>query len=116
MSKPTYGEMRTRAERVYDAEVKESVLAGLAVLQAAWGDGWVERINCATLDLASESRCVLGQLYGDYESGCAALAEEDLDDDWGTYYGFNTYGNMEELDDAWHAVLCDKEETPGGAS
>ena len=118
MSKPTYGEMRTRAERIADQKVKDAVLAGLSALQAAHGDGWVEEINCRSLNLAHSEFCVLGQIYGEYEDGVEAMCGRDgaYDHDWAVEHGFNTDGSFDVLDDAWHVVLCDKEAVRGGAS
>lgn len=116
MSKPTYGEMRTRAERVYDSEVRDAVLAGLTVLQDKFGDGWEREINCDTLDMSEGAHCVLGQIYGDYDEGVEQMLDGDYDNDWTVDHGFNTNGDFQNLDEAWHAVLCDKEAIPGGAS
>lgn len=35
--------------------------------------GWWKRVKVDILDMSSTSKCVLGQLYGDYGVGCATL-------------------------------------------
>lgn len=118
MSKPTYGEMRTRAERIRDEAVKTGVLAGIKFLQAHYGDEWVERIDCEALDLSNGSRCILGQLEGEYDDGISMLAPDWADgNEWAASHGFYDYDDSYgHLDEAWHAVLCDKEAIPGGTS
>lgn len=109
MSKPTYGEMRTRTQQLFDEDTKERVLAGLTVLQEEFGERWVEKIDCASLDLASSARCVLGQVYGDYDDGVIALVPEENDnDEWAHAHGFYDCNSAyDELQVAWETVLCD---------
>lgn len=116
MSKPTYDEMRTRAQRIYDDDVKAGVLAGIKVLQKEYGDEWVDKINCDTLDLSEGAQCVLGQVCGDFDYGVEALTDDgEYDLEWAQEHGFYSEdGEYEKLDEAWHAVLCDKEHVPGG--
>lgn len=117
MSKPTYGEMRTRAERIYDEVLKIRILAGLEALQAEFGDEWVEKIDCETLDLSSGSECVLGQTCGGYMEGVVMLNKEGkYNAQWASSHGFTALnGGCEswwELDESWHAILCDKQPIP----
>jgi hypothetical protein len=51
----------------------ERVAAGSGFLDEAYGPDWPERINLYRLNLNSCSRCILGQLEGDY-----AVAIEQL--------------------------------------
>lgn len=127
MSKPTYGEMRTRAQRIFDWQIKERVLAGIEVLREKHGDSFVDYIDCATLDLSDGAWCVLGQLYGGYVEGVRVICPTGLgsidQDIWAEDHGFylpleegDDGGEYEDLTEAWLTVLCDKEEISGGAS
>lgn len=102
---PTYGEMRSRAEKIQDAQLKASVLAGLGLLQEKHGASWVEHIDCATLDLTLSESCVLGQVYGDYDEGREKLG---LNNRSAATYGFFTFGPWGFLQEAWRTVLCGK--------
>jgi hypothetical protein len=110
--------MRTRAQQIVDEQLKEDVLAGLAVLKEQYGDGWVEKIDCKTLDLTSGSACVLGQVCGDFGEGVVAIHGHP-DDDWAKEHGFfarneddEDNDTWSELDSAWHYVLCDSDGEP----
>lgn len=119
MSTPTYGEMRTRAERIYDEIIKERVLAGLEALQRDYGDAWVEKIDCEELDLSNEAQCVLGQVYGSFDDGLSEIVPEGNTAHliWARDHGFyDDDCDYSDLDEAWHAILCDKEAIPGAAS
>lgn len=53
--------------------------------------GWFEEIDLETLDLARGSRCVLGQLYGDFHDGVRLFTKRvDWDEKfaWATARGF----------------------------
>lgn len=118
MSRLNYEQMRSRAERAADARVKERVLQGLAVLQEKYGDAWVEKIDCESLDLRDEAQCVLGQVCGNYFEGVKDLRDSgSYSQAWAVDHGFNIFedhdrhdaeAEWDALDDAWHAVLCDK--------
>jgi hypothetical protein len=60
----------------FDADAE--VYAAAAVLDRV-GPGWRDRIDPATLDLTSNRRCVLGQLYGHYRRGLVSLRDELVD-------------------------------------
>lgn len=49
------------------------------------GPTWLGRVNAVTLDMADDGDCVLGQLFGDFQTGQAALG---CDDDSASAYGF----------------------------
>jgi hypothetical protein len=49
--------------------------------------GWHEKIDVATLDMSGAKHCILGQLYGSSEAGCAALGQ-DNHRSFRTLYGF----------------------------
>lgn len=69
--------------------------------------GWEQEIDLGTLHLSSCSFCVLGQLYRDYERGCAELnldVERDTTDQ-APKHGFEACFfagiNYELLDEVW---------------
>lgn len=89
---PSFGEQRSEAEVEIDAEVKSRVERGVAALRAYYGnDDWVERIDLGMLQLARVDNCVLGQLFGDYHEGLAALYGSPL-------YGSPLLGNKPQRD------------------
>lgn len=49
------------------------VTAGEQALDRILGPNWPDRINTRMLDLSTCGSCVLGQLYGHYDHGIAAL-------------------------------------------
>ena len=85
--------------------------AGAVLLDAEY-PGWAEEIDLDTLDMGDCIECVLGQLYGDYMDGMAALdpaaAESDEEPAWAVDLGFN-FGDMateySDLDRAWRAEI-----------
>lgn len=109
--KLTYGEMRSRAEKIGDAKLKERVLTGLLLLQERWGDDWVDHINPHMLSMSSSHYCVLGQLYGNYATGLKALQLLN-----GVEFGFEMdradvnrlwkKREYKELDKAWKSVIA----------
>jgi hypothetical protein len=109
----TYDEVRSDAEKIADAALKTRVIRGIELLQKKHGDGWIE-IDLKTLDLRDGDRCVLGQLYGDYEQGLEALAPRECAFLNGTRYAFDITDLLDyecedqeydDLDDAWRLVL-----------
>ncbi len=56
--------MATRTERIN---------AGIALLDEKRGLQWVCDLDLTILNLVRGRRCVLGQLYGLYPTGCSAL-------------------------------------------
>lgn len=56
----------------HEAYVKRCVNDGVALLDK-YMPGWEHRIDRAQLDMHSCSRCILGQLYGEYVHGLTAL-------------------------------------------
>lgn len=71
--------------------------------------GWATRVDLETLRMANCDRCVLGQVYGEYSAGLAALRETLADGE--TYLDFSLrhgfYAHMREkegggwADDPW---------------
>lgn len=111
----TYGELRTNGQKQIDAELKERVERGIALLQEKHGDAWVEMINMKTLALDEVNRCVLGQVYGDYGRGVAELFDGsvvkateygfDLADDWSDDYDPAKDFHFNDLQEAWEFYL-----------
>lgn len=64
--------------------IAERVAAGADWLDANW-PGWDYDVEPRILDLASDCKCILGQLYGDYGDG---LSETDLTQDEARAFGF----------------------------
>lgn len=109
----TYEQMRSNAERIADAQLKERVLAGLAALEAEHGPGWEDLIYPAELHMLDCSYCVLGQVYGSYEVGLEALSPTGkLADSDGVALGFcrawtddGPREEWEDLEAAWLLTL-----------
>lgn len=89
------------------------VLKGIHLLDNS-KPGWRDSIEIETLDLASMSECVLGQVFGDYETGVRSLGVSlDMIDSYlevQSSYGFDlTYeelrsehgGHYENLTQEW---------------
>jgi hypothetical protein len=75
--------------------------------------GWEEEIDLDSLDLASYPRCILGQLFGSFETGYADLSEclglvyEQLDCD---LFGFEISGlaDYADLTEDWRTLITDR--------
>jgi hypothetical protein len=99
-----YGELRTPLEKKIDAEIVDRVEAGLAALKERYGDDWIDKIDPVRLDLSHGSRCVLGQVYGDYGMGQQALGiDETGARDFGFQQGKGVTYRM--LDSVWKDVI-----------
>lgn len=97
----TFGEMRSLVEEIIDETTLDHVKQGMTLLKIKYGENYVEHIDPKTLDLACGSDCVLGQLYGSYDEGLAALNIGNGGD-----YGFDANGaSYHELDAAWIQLL-----------
>lgn len=97
-------------------DARERVKLGAALLDAVRGDDWRSMIDVETLDIASVSRCVLGQIYGYYHDGTDILRESvNLTEvkNWTIRYGFagscncchEAYMPTSMLDQAWREYL-----------
>ncbi len=60
----------------FDADAE--VYAAAAIVDRV-KPGWRDRINPSTLDLTSNRRCVLGQLYGHYRRALVSLRDDLVD-------------------------------------
>jgi hypothetical protein len=77
------------------------VAAGIKLLDSR-KPGWRSKIVMDELDLASCDVCVLGQVFGSYDTGKYDLG---LDSYATKEYGFNTDYSMTELTQAWKDAL-----------
>ena len=53
-------------------EITARVQKGAALLDTM-KPGWYERINIDKLDIKCQKNCILGQVYGDFRTGCIEL-------------------------------------------
>lgn len=110
MSDPIYPRYeRSEPQKTMDSVVLARVKQGIALLQEQYGDEWVEKINLRSLCLSSGSSCVLGQLYGDYQTGKERLG---LDTDEAILHGFlagsgphrrEGSASFSQLDEEWRS-------------
>jgi hypothetical protein len=98
---------------VNDYDVNKVVAAGAAALDDR-RPGWEREIDLGTLELDDSCRCVLGQLYGHFTSGCLAMTGTSWMNDWALMHGFDITAAMfkEEgqslyvaLDEAWISLI-----------
>lgn len=100
--------------------IAERVAAGAGLLDEH-APGWADRIDIDRLNISLCSRCVLGQLYGDYFRGLDAIpAIGTSGDEVGPAdYGFfhtdeGWFPEDDELTAAWRALI--EQRQSGGAS
>jgi hypothetical protein len=84
--------------------ITERVAAGAAFLDEQW-PGWWQRIALDQLVLSDCSRCVLGQLAGDYDEGLTGLG---LDYEDAMIFGFTTCLGFDVLTAAWAKVITER--------
>lgn len=72
-----------------EAELEKAVKEGAALLDVERAE-WAVRIDTGTLDIAEPNDCALGQTYGRYSKGIAALGHASDEDafDWAVAHGF----------------------------
>lgn len=87
--------------------IRERVEAGAATLDTTAGvnPGWRHDINLTKLNLDSVWRCVLGQLFGDYETGAGILGFTPYGSDETVANGFMSDWDGYELTEAWREYL-----------
>lgn len=78
------------------------VAAGIQFLDANYSGDWRKKVDARSLDLASCDVCVLGQIFGSYDTGKADL---DIDTTEAKKYGFNTDYDFSALTKAWKTAL-----------
>jgi hypothetical protein len=113
---PTFEAQRSAAEKIEDAQIKESVIRGIERLNKVFGPDWVDEVDPRSLLMSNCSSCVLGQVYGDYYIGLEKLGidleddDEERDDETedGIFFGFDAIdGEYKELDEAWRMVVLE---------
>lgn len=92
--------------------IKERVQAGAELLDRE-EPGWEQRIDVRELDLQDACRCILGQLYGDYDDGIALIHLPD-EDSLGFDFGFNSTmtPQFRTLTRAWKALIRERRAAP----
>jgi len=90
-------------------EHDKRVLKGASLLDVHFkGYNWRSEIDIETLEMDSSSQCVLGQLFGDYQSGLTTL-RLDVELDTRREAGFSTCAwdsyDWEKLDFEWKTYL-----------
>lgn len=79
--------------------MNRAVKRGVKLFDARGPDNWFLRVDPETLDLSNQHHCVVGQVYGRYGQGLAALGVESED-----RYGFLPgYGRRRV--NAWREVI-----------
>jgi hypothetical protein len=98
----------TASDKEDDAYLRAA--AGASFLAMNSYEDWASRINLETLDLSSACNCVLGQLYGDYGSGCGRLGLSG-DVEHVRNLGFLPVAFEDgRLTAAWREVICNMNE------
>lgn len=99
----------TADNAIFDARVKK----GATKLDAVMGRDWRNKIDPTTLNLASSTLCVLGQIYGDYHGGAAKLNLSSHNND-AQDYGFTTLDSGDpsnsKIKAAWMRLLSFKDD------
>jgi hypothetical protein len=73
-----------------DLDAKQRVDNGVLVLDAV-RPGWRSAVKPKDLELSSYVACVLGQIFGSYDEGLAALKLTPIE---ALNYGFNTFNSQ----------------------
>jgi hypothetical protein len=109
--------LRTPAPGVYDTLLRDTELSPVqlgAELLDHVSPGWEEEIDLDSLDLASCTRCILGQLFGIFDIGdlelaeCLGVVEDELDLD---FFGFSVNGlpdDYADLTEDWRTLITDR--------
>jgi hypothetical protein len=66
---------------------------------------WIGKVDLERLDLGSCTRCILGQLAGDYEDGVEMFALDGADT---VALGFNTTLGFDDLTAEWKRVITER--------
>ena len=79
-----------------------TVTRGIALLDEHL-PGWQDEIDWDDLEMDTCEKCILGQIFGDYQKGLRLLG---LEGDRGTRYGFNTEGSWDKLTNLWRRMVA----------
>ena len=63
--------------------------------------GWQDEIDWDKLEMDECEKCILGQLFGNYERGLRVLGLDD-----GQRFGLATSGNWEKLTNLWRRLVA----------
>jgi len=92
-------------------EINDRVARGAALLDSESPE-WLDIINLDELSMSSDERCIIGQTYRDYDTGCAALFDAECPCAAHTpevlTHGFEVSvvgGSYRQLGDAWRALI-----------
>ena len=55
------------------SKARQRVLAGIEFLDTQLGEDWKDQLDRSKMDISSGDMCILGELYGDYHTGCKEL-------------------------------------------
>lgn len=81
--------------------IQERVESGAKLLDVQ-RPGWDSLIDIAQLDIASTSKCILGQVYGTY-----AVGVKDLGIDGRSHeYGFTAYPHVADVNSVWRELIA----------
>ena len=81
--------------------ISQRIGQGVALLDAN-RTGWEKYLDLETLDLGDCTFCVLGQLYGSYDTG-----KEELGLNTGSEHGFDSHrGEFTSLTRAWRRIVA----------
>lgn len=87
--------------------VTKRVNRGVALLDE-WVPNWRERVKIEHLWMPSGTRCILGQLYGEFDIGAEALDITYEEDQYGfCIYLEDKFDQYAELQTEWVRVLSD---------
>ena len=86
---------------------EEEVTAGIALLDKQGPEGWRNKIDVETLDLAYIDKCILGQVYGNYFDGLKVLDVDFDEDNFDSVapYAFCIYEGSTRQDDYYFREL-----------
>lgn len=71
--------------------------------------GWQDEIDWEALDMNTCEKCIVGQLFGDYDRGMRILGLGNSEGA-GTRFGFETKGNWDKLRNLWQRLAASGEE------
>lgn len=90
------------------ATLEELVQTGVTRLDAR-RPGWYDNVDLDTLNIADTKDCILGQLFGHFDSGVALLNENEpaffCGFDKPLFHPFKAYGQLTEI---WKNVILEK--------
>jgi hypothetical protein len=90
------------------ALAQSNVAAGATMLDAK-EPNWFLRINIEILNIDSPSRCILGQLYGDYFNAAREMGIAGKEESLGFCIDWDSNElSFDDLEDAWKREIADR--------